>query len=145
MLRVYQRAEIWSTEPSSNPFHDLNSTLIAHVTGIKCGFGFQHEYMSFTLGNGFVLHATRNDQEFPFIENDFLIAEQDFQLSFQDHEQFIFGFMVMPDEFTMQFSEFYVLLVEFSHNFWAPVHINQAHFLGKSYFFHLWMLPRMHQ
>jgi hypothetical protein len=63
-----------------------------------------------------VFHAAGDNQEFPFVDPDLAVAEAHQQLALYHQKQFVFLFVMVPDEFTQQFHDLYLNAVQVAHN-----------------------------
>ena len=60
--------------------------------------------------------AARDDYEFPFTHDGFVIAELHAQSSFNDEKQLILVFMMVPDEFAFELHGFDVAVIHFTED-----------------------------
>jgi hypothetical protein len=93
-----------------------DSPFISDVSGIQSGFRLDEDDMNFLVRGGAVLHATRNDDKFAFTHESFVVAELHAQGSFADQKQFILVFMMVPDEFALEFHGFDVAVIHFAED-----------------------------
>jgi hypothetical protein len=88
-----------------------NSPFVGDVSGVQCGFRLDQNDVDFFLSYGEMFHSARHDHKFALVHYRFAITEPHAQSAFDDQEQLIFIFMMMPDEFTFQLYGFDVAVV----------------------------------
>jgi hypothetical protein len=72
------------------------------ISGVQGAGGFDQKNVNFLIGDGEMLHPMRHDDEFALADDGFAIAEFHAQRAFHDQKQFIFDFVMMPDELAFQ-------------------------------------------
>jgi hypothetical protein len=89
---------------------------VSDVSGIQSGFRFDKNNVNFLVCDGAVFHAARDDDEFPFSHDGFVVAELHPQGSFDDEKQLILVFMMVPDEFALELHGFDVAVIHFAED-----------------------------
>ncbi len=77
-----------------------DSPFVGDVSGVERGFRLNQNDVHFFVRNRAMLDASRNDDEFTFMNYGFVIAELHAQRAFDDEKKLIFIVVVMPDKFT---------------------------------------------
>jgi len=77
--------------------------------------------MTFVHSHRLMFYAFRYNVHFTFTENNVPIAELNFQLTFQDHENFIGLRMIVPDELAMQFRDFEMIIIHPGNDLGLPL------------------------
>jgi hypothetical protein len=62
-------------------------------------------------------------------------------MTLDNQEKFIFGIVMVPDEFAFKLYQFDIGIVQLPNNFRLPFFIIERKFLSKVYFIHLVMTP----
>jgi hypothetical protein len=87
-------------------FHD-------HVASVFRLCGFKQHYPAFVFRERIVFNALWHDMHIANIQNHIIpVSVANGQAAFDDEEQFVFVFMIVPDEFTLQLCEFDTLAVD---------------------------------
>ena len=68
-----------------------------------------------------MLDSSRNDDELALFQQYGLIAKLDAKTSFHHQKQFIFVFMMVPNELTFELGQFDQLTIEFARDVGFPV------------------------
>jgi hypothetical protein len=89
---------------------------VSDVSGIQSGFRFDEHDVNFLVGDGAVLYPARDDDEFPFTHDGFVIAELHAQSPFDDKKQLILVFMMVPEEFAFELHGFDVAVIHFAED-----------------------------
>src|SRR5438874_5778213 len=116
MAKIPCEQQAWSDalELGDRPFVDK-------VSGIQSRSWFDQHTMNFFVGRGTVLDAVRNDEELAFAHHCLSVAKFHSQRAFDYQKQFIFVFMVVPDEIALEFDGFETTVVHFAENARIPV------------------------
>jgi hypothetical protein len=93
--------------------------LVDYVARVECGGGFKEKDPAFFFGDGFVLHATGDDDEFagldPFLMlAGVFVAVFHAESAFDDEEEFVLVVVMMPEKLRVGFDKLDHLSVEFS-------------------------------
>ena len=64
--------------------------------------------MNFLFGNRQMFNALWNDYKLTLSDSDFAVAKFDQQFSINYQEEFIFGFVVVPDEFPFELGQLHI-------------------------------------
>jgi hypothetical protein len=84
-----------------------------------------------------VLHTSRHDEKLALFQHDGMIAEFHPEPALNHQEEFIFGVVVMPDEWTLKLHQLDLLAVQLTNNFRLPVCGEQAELFAQVYFPHV--------
>jgi hypothetical protein len=103
---------------------------VGDVSGVESGFRFNQDDVHFFVGGGAMFDSARDDDEFAFVDDGFMVAELHAQHAFDDEKQFIFVFMMMPDEFAFQFDCFDLAIVYLADDARVAVVGEQAELLA---------------
>ena len=80
-------------------------------------------------GDGHVLDAAGDDDEFAFADEGIVVAEFHLEGAFHDEEHFVFVIVVVPEKIAFEFHELDEAIIHFACDFRAPVFLYLAEFL----------------
>jgi hypothetical protein len=130
LLPLYQQElQSDSLELRGRPF-------VGNVSRIECRFWLEENDVDFVVGDGEVFDAARDDDEFPFAHERFVVAEFHAQRASNDEKELIFPFVMVPDEFALQFHSFDVTFIHLTDDLGVPVIGKEAEFFLQVNFFH---------
>ena len=92
--------------------------------------------MDLLSGDGAMLDATGDDEEFALREGYGAVAKLHLEGALKDQEHLIFGVVLVPDEFTLELDELDVLAVQFADDPGSPVVEEEAQFFSQVYLVH---------
>jgi hypothetical protein len=101
---------------------------IDDVPGIQSRFWLDQHDVRFFVSDGAMLDAARHDDEFAFLDDGFAIAKLHPQGAFDDQEEFILIFVMMPDKFSLELDSFDVAVVYFPDDARFPMIGEEAEF-----------------
>ncbi len=112
----------YSTVPQSGqPLRKGDGALVADIAGVDGGAGLDQQHFAFALGERLVLDAAGDDEEFTFLDMDDTVAETHGEPAFHYQKEFVFVFMVVPDEFAEQLDGLHLDAVDVGHDAGLPV------------------------
>src|SRR2546421_12764418 len=76
-----------------------DSPFVSDIAGVQRRFWLDQDDVDFLVSGGAVLDAARHNDKFAFVDDGFVAAELHSQRALHDQKQFVFAFMMMPDEF----------------------------------------------
>jgi hypothetical protein len=91
----------------------LLRAFVDDVAGVERSGGLEQEQPAFFVGDGLVLDATGNDDELAFFDPFVTVAEFHAEAAFHHEEHFVLVFVMMKNEFALEFVELDGLAVEF--------------------------------
>jgi hypothetical protein len=109
---------------------------VGNVSGVERRFWLDENDVDFFVGDGEMFDAARDDDEFPFAHERFIVAEFHAQHAFDNEKQLIFLFVMVPDEFALQFHGFDVTFVHLTDDSGFPVIGEEAEFFMQINSFH---------
>src|SRR5258708_27305081 len=74
---------------------------VDNVCGIECCFWLDENDVDFVVGDGEMFDAARDDDEFPFAHERFVVAEFHTQRASNDEKELVFPFVMVPEEFAL--------------------------------------------
>ena len=98
--------------------------------------GFNEQHLAFIFSAGLVFHPFGNHIHVTFIQFDGLVLELDLHLAFDDDENFIGIFVMMPDEISLNLDQFKLIIVHLGDDLWRPVVRKLRQFLLQIDLFH---------
>ena len=87
--------------------------------------------MTFRIGNRLMLHAFGNNIQLTLIQRHHTIAQMDIQFASYDQEYFIRFGMVMPDELSLNFCQFEMIIIHLCNDLRGPMLGNFCQFFLK--------------
>ena len=78
-----------------------------------------------------MLHAVRDNEEFPGLDGDLAVAKLHSERSLDDEKEFVFRFVKVPVELALQLGQLHQLTVERTHDARVPVVTEQGELLGE--------------
>src|SRR6266481_5577429 len=93
--------------------------------------------MGFLVGDGPMLDASRNNQEFSFFEPEISVAEFHAKPPLHHQEKLVLMVVVMPDKGPAKLDELDLLIVQLADDLWAPLLLEQIELVPKINFFHV--------
>lgn len=99
------------------------------VAGFHRSGGFEEQHVRFLVRHWTMLHATRHDEEFPFVEHDLFITEEHADAPPNHEEQFVLVLMRVPDEVAEEFPQTHHLSVEITRHARRPIVFDGREFL----------------
>jgi hypothetical protein len=119
----------------------LLSALVDYVARVKCGGGFKEKYPAFFFGDGSMLHAAGDDDEFAGLDPllmlaGILVAIFHAEAAFDDEKEFVFVVVMMPEKSGVGLDELDHLSVEFSGDVGLVELGDAGEFFGEIYFEH---------
>ena len=105
-----------------------NSAFVDDVAGVQRGRRLEQQNPAFFISDGFVLNAAGNDDELAFRDPLVAVAKFHAEAAFDDEEEFVFVFVMVPDKFAFEVGEFDGLAVEFGSDVGLPVFGDLANF-----------------
>jgi hypothetical protein len=109
---------------------------VSDITGIPCGFGLDQYHVNFFIGDGAMLDAPGNNDEFTRMDDSLAMAKLHAESAFRDQEQFVFLIVMMPDKFSFDLYGFDVRVVELPDDARMPIVREAAEFFGQTYGLH---------
>jgi hypothetical protein len=109
---------------------------IGDVPGIECCFWLDENDVDFVVGDGEMFDAARDDDEFPFAHERFLVTEFHAQRASNDEKELILLFVMVPDKFAFQFHSFDVTFIHLTDDPGVPAIGEETEFLLQVNFFH---------
>jgi len=108
----------------------------AGVAGVQRAGGLKEEAVDLLSGDGAMLDATGDDEEFILSEGYGAVAKLHLEGALEDQEHLVFGVVLVPDEFTLELDEFDVLAVQLADDPGSPVVEEEAQFLLQVHLVH---------
>lgn len=112
----------------SNVVQSFPGAFVLDLSGIDGARWFNEHNRDFIVRHRPVLHTTRYNEEFIFLQYNCSVAKFEGQFSIQDQEHFVFFLMAVPDEFTLQLGQLYLLSIEFTSDPRMPMVREQGEF-----------------
>ncbi|SPE28430.1 hypothetical protein SBA2_40003 [Acidobacteriia bacterium SbA2] len=110
--------------------------LVHNVAGVQRGSRFEQKKPAFFVGDGTVLDSARHHDELACLDPFMAVAKFHAEAAFDYQEHFIFVFVVVEDEFALEFVELDRLPVQFGSDVGLPVFGNLGKFFGDVDFVH---------
>jgi hypothetical protein len=85
--------------PESDSLELCDRPFVGDVSRIQSCFWLEEHDVDFVVGDGEMFDAARDDDEFAFTHERFVVAEFHAQRAFDNEKELIFVFVMMPDEF----------------------------------------------
>jgi hypothetical protein len=82
--------------------------MVVDISRVERRFGFNQEDVNFLVRNRQMFHALWDDCELTLPDSNFTVAKLDQQFSLYYQEEFIFSFMVVPDEFPFELGQLHI-------------------------------------
>jgi hypothetical protein len=89
-----------------------DGALVLDVAGIKRGLWLDEHDLDFFVCAWAMLHAARHDKKLSGFDLNISGAELHSELSLDHQEELVFVLMMVPDEFTLELGELYIVLIE---------------------------------
>jgi hypothetical protein len=93
--------------------------------------------VGFLVGDGAMLDASRDDDQFTRADDGFVAAKFHAQRALDDEEQFVFDIMVVPNELALDLHNLHCAIVDFANQALVPVIRERAEFFFEVDGFHL--------
>ena len=113
---------------TSNVVESLPGTFVLDLSGIDGARWFNEHNRDFIVRHRPVLHTTRYNEKFIFLQYNCSVAKFEGQFSIQDQEHLVFFLMAVPDEFTLQLGQLHLLSIEFTGDPRMPMVREQSEF-----------------
>ena len=110
--------------------------LVDDVPGVQGRGGFEQQEPAFFVGDGFVFHSAWDNDELAFADPFMVVAKFHAEAAFDYEEQFVFVFVVVEDELTLEFVELDGLAVELGSDIGLPVFGDFGELFGDVDFVH---------
>ncbi len=109
-----------------------DASFASNVAGPYDCLGLEQQYVCLLVGNGQMLDTVGDDDKLTLVDVDAPVSQFHPQPSLHYEEQFVLGFVMMPDELAFEFDELYVTVIHLAHDFRAPVLIKRTEFLSQA-------------
>jgi hypothetical protein len=129
--RDYRRLLDDESGKRSDPFEVVACEFGFDVARVLDLRRFEEQDFDFFLGDGAMLHAAWDDQEFAFVQINAAVAEVHPEAAFDDQKHFILTHVMVPDEFALELDEFDVLAVEFGDDAGIPMIVDESELLAQ--------------
>ena len=120
-----------------DPFRAFHSSIAAHVAGVEGSCGLEQQHVSLIFRHRTVFDSAGDDEEFACLQPYDTVSKIHPEAAADDEKEFIFAFMVMPDEFALELDELHHLTVEFAGDRGLPGIRNACEGLAQIHLFHV--------
>ena len=120
---------------AGNPSNAHREQLL-NAPGVDGVSRFEEKDMNFFICFRAMLHAMRNDREFIFFNGHGAVAELHVRSPRHYQEKLVLHLVFVPDELALQFDQAHVLAVEFTHNIWIPMRMDESKLLFEIHLVH---------
>ncbi len=122
--------QMWGTTRFLNTLKSFDGTLVANVAGIECRLGLKQQDLDLFVCDGKMFGAARYDHEFARTNLNLALgavfAVLHAKPAFDDEEEFIFVFVMVPNELTLELRQLDVGVVQLTCNLRGQVSVKRA-------------------
>jgi hypothetical protein len=122
-------------------FRTCDRPRILNVAGIDGTGGLEQQNVHFRIGVRPVLGSVRHDDELALRDQKCLfdargVAVSHVEFALQDEEHFVFPFVTMPNEVSLELDDFDVLTIELPYDLRTPMFVECGELLFETNLFH---------